>query len=217
MAAVIRQVLIARRAQRIVKPPIDAASATVEPNQPTVRMTHRAQSRRNPIDRSGNGFRNGTFAFFKSLHDPTQKRQNVQKLFRITSRNTALSIDLVPTIPRQRSQGRRNMRRHSFERKPRVDHARQRFEPWQTGQRGFPTPRKEQRLPREARQVFVDIDLFPRPHDEKAVVDPADQAPPREVRRPPRPIATPIAVDPLKHPILRFSASLVIPDCSKII
>ena len=203
--------------QRVIQPPVQPAPAAMKPRKAAISMAQRPQGRADTGNRLRDRARHKLFAAFNRGLRPQQQRQNVQQFLGIARRDTAVSANLAGAIRGERGNGRGGQMLHPLQRQARIDHAGQRLEPGKAGAGAAPAARQEQRLlPKRAKQPRLCVLVLPA-QQENPMRDPANQAPPGQVRRPTGASAVPKSVDPFRNPSLRRMAGAGIANSGQII
>ena len=148
----------------------------MKPREPAIGMAERAQGGCDPRDCRDKRLGRVPIRFAQRLCRPCEKREHIEKFFGIAGWDAALGINLSPAILFERGNGLLDRTGHPFKRKARIDHSRQRFEPREAGARRFPAAREKQCLAGERKKEPVGRLAILAAQDQKAVVDPADQA-----------------------------------------
>mmetsp|Transcript_22535 Transcript_22535/g.36542 ORF Transcript_22535/g.36542 Transcript_22535/m.36542 type:complete len:303 (-) Transcript_22535:531-1439(-) len=205
------------RGQRMIQPPFLPAPAAMKPGQPAIGMAQSAQRRCNPLDRVQMRRRCGPLGIAQRGRGPGEQGKHIQQFFRIAGGQPPFIIDLVGAFLRQGRNRRRGQIVHPLKRQARIDQPRQRFEPGQTRGRRMPAFGQEHGLLGEGLVKGVGLRHFGPAQHKESVVDPPDQPPPRQVRRPARAAPLAIAVDPAPQPALPRLSGRCITHGSQII
>ena len=190
---------LARR-QRVVEPSVRAASSAVEPGEAAIGMAERTQRRRDAGDGIEVCARHAPVDLAQGGGGPGEKREDLEQFLGVAGGQPALVVDLLVALMRQRPHCGVGEVFLALKRKARVDQAGQRLEPRQSGNGGAPAAGQEPCLRgQRAEKGAAFLAALPA-QEEDGVVDPANDAPPGQVRGPAGALPGAVALDPAPDP-----------------
>ena len=180
-------------------------------------MAQGAQGRCNPLDGRQMLGRGQVARLGQRLRRPGQQRENLQQFLGVAGRNATLDVDLAVAVARQCGQRGPDMGLQPLQRQPGRDDTGQRLEPGQSGCGRLPAPGQKHRLRRQRAEIGRVLRVIRPLQQHQRMVDPADQPPARQVRRPARPLAATESPDPALRPRLRPLARGAVAHGGKVV